>query len=68
MKFASHSTLVQSFELIMILVEHYVTGEKVMKRIIGEKILDLQRHNIEKVFHLTRVDQYLQISYNGLER
>lgn len=38
----SQCTLAQSFELIMTLVEHYVTEEKVVKRITGEIVLDLR--------------------------
>ena len=65
---ASHPTLVQSFKLIMTLEEHYVIEEKVVKSVTKEIILDLQPHNIEKVSHLLRADQYLQISYDGSER
>lgn len=36
--------------------KNYVFEERVFKSIIGEIILDLQHKNIEKVFHLPRVD------------
>ena len=39
---ASHSTLVQSSELVMALEENYVSEERVVKSITGEIILDLR--------------------------
>lgn len=56
---ASHPTLMQSLELIMTLAENYVSVERVMESITGEIILDLQPKNIDKVFHLLRVDQLI---------
>lgn len=66
--FVSHPTLFQSFELIMILAQHYVPDEKVVKSMTREIVLDLRPQYIEKVFHLRREDQYLQISYEGVNR
>ena len=53
---SSHPILVQSSELIMALAKNYVLEERVVKIITREIILDLRPKNIEKVFHLLRVD------------
>ena len=60
----SHPTSVQSSELIMALVENYVREEKVVQSSIREIVLDLRPRNIEKIFHLPRVDQYVKITYD----
>lgn len=39
-----------------------------VKSIIGEIILDLRLNNIEKFFHLPRVDQYVRLTYHQEER
>lgn len=64
---ASHPTSVQSSELIMKLLHHYVPREKVVKSVTGDLVLDLRPQKIKKVFHLPRTDQYLQISYEGVD-
>lgn len=65
---ALHPVLVQSSELIMALVENYVSEERVVKNIIGEIVLDLRPKNIEKVFHLLRENQYIRLTYHQAER
>ena len=52
----------------MTLTKHYVLEEKVVKSIIGEIFLDLQPKNIEKVFHLPRVGQFIRLTYEQAER
>ena len=64
----SHPTFVQSLELIMALAKNFVTEEKVVKSVIGKVFLDLQPWNIEKFFHLPKVDKYVHISYEGAKR
>lgn len=64
----SHPISVQSSELIMALAENYVSEERVVKRITREIILDLRPNNIEKLFHLPRVDQYIRLTYHQAER
>ena len=56
---ASHSTLVQFSKLIITLIDHYLSEEKVIKRLTKDIVLDLQPRNIKKVFPLPRADQYL---------
>lgn len=65
---ASHLISIQSLELIMALVENYVSEERVVKSITGEIMLDLRPKNIEKVFHFLRVDQYIRLTYHQAER
>ena len=65
---ASHLVLVQSSKLIMMLAERYFLEERVIKSITREIILDLQSNNIEKVFHLPRVDQFIKLTYHPVER
>lgn len=60
----SHLILVQSSKLIMALAENYVTKERVVKSITREIMLDLRPKNIEKVFYLLRVDQYIRLTYH----
>ena len=62
---ASHQTSVQSSDLIMTLAHHYVLEEKAVKSVTREIVLGLKPQNIEKVFHLPKVDQYLQITYDS---
>lgn len=52
----------------MPLAQYNVPEEKVFKSVIGEIVLDLRPQTIENVFHLPWVDQYLQISYEGVDR
>ena len=65
---ASQSTLVQFSKLIITLINHYLTEEKVIKRLIGEIVLDLQPRNIDKKFPLPREDQYVRLTYHQEER
>ena len=65
---ASHLGTVQSAELIMTLSRHFIPEERVVKSVTEEVVLDLQLDNIERVFHLTRADQFIQISYEVAER
>lgn len=52
----------------MTLSQHYVPKEKVVKSVTWEIILDIRPWNIEKVFHLPREDQYLQIFYEVVDK
>ena len=52
----------------MTLTEHFVPEERVVKRIIGEIILNLQPKNIENVFHLPRMDQIIRLTHEQVER
>ena len=52
----------------MTLAEYYVIEEKFVKSVTGEIVPDLQPRNIEKLFHLLRTNQYLHISYDGVDR
>ena len=54
-----HSTSVQSSKLIMTLAYHYMPKEKVIKSVTRDIVMDLRLCNIEKVFHLSWIDQYL---------
>ena len=53
---ASHATSMHSSELIMELVDNYITKENFVKSVTGKVALDLLPQNIEKVFHLPRDD------------
>ena len=64
----SHLVSVQSTNLIMDLSQHFVLDERVVKGVTEEVVLDLQPDNIERVFHLPRVDQFIQLSYKTTER
>lgn len=39
-----------------------------VKSVNGEVVLNLQPDNIERVFHLSRVDQFIRLSYESTER
>lgn len=65
---ASHPGTVQSTKLIMTLSRHFVPDERVVKNITGKAILDLWLDNIARVFHLPRVDQFIRLSYEAVER
>ena len=65
---ASHMGTVQSAKLIMTLSRHFVSDERVVKSVIGEVVLDLQPDKIERVFHLPRANQFIQLSYEAVER
>ena len=65
---ASHTVSVQSLELVMTLTKQLVLEERVVKSVTGEIILDLRLKNIEKVFHLLRIDQFIRLTYEQEER
>ncbi len=52
----SHPTSVQSLEIIMALAKNYVLEERFVKSVTREIVLNLRPRNIEKVFHLSRID------------
>ena len=52
----------------MTLEQYFVLEERVVKSMIGEVVLDLQPDNIERVFHLPRVDQFIRLSYEVVKR
>lgn len=49
MNVASHPTLVQSFGLVLILAEDYMSDEKVVKSVSGKIVCDLRPRNIAKI-------------------
>lgn len=51
----------------MALAENYVSEERVVKSVTGKIVLDLRPRNIEKSFHLPRIDQYVKITYDRVE-
>lgn len=53
---------------MMTLVENFVSKERVVKSITIEIILDLWPKNIEKVFHLPLVEQFIKLTYHQAER
>ena len=65
---ASHPGTIQSAELIMTLSQHFVPGERVVKSVSREVVLDLRPDNIERVFHFPRADQFIRLSYEIAER
>lgn len=65
---ASHPLSVQSAELVMTLAQHFILEERVVKNVTGEVVLDLRPNNIERVFHLLRVDQFIRLTYEEAER
>ena len=64
----SHLVSMQSFELMMTITQHYVLDEQIVKRLIGEMVLDLRPDNIEKVFHLPTSSSFCNISYEKARR
>ena len=52
----------------MTLAQHFIPEERVVKSVTEEVVLDLQPNNIERVFHLPRVDQFIRLSYETIER
>jgi hypothetical protein len=65
---ASHLVSVQSSELIMEMAQHYVADERIVKSVTGDIILDLHPDNIERVFHLPKLDNYYNISFDKAAR
>lgn len=51
----------------MTLTNHFVPKERVVKRIMGEIILDVRPKNIEKVFHLPREYQFIRLTNEKAE-
>ena len=64
---ASRPMLVQSLDLIMTLAQHFLPNERVVKSVTWEDVLDLWPDNIERVFHLPRVDQFIRLTYEIVE-
>ncbi len=52
----------------MALAQHFIYEEGVVKSVSGEVVLDLWLEKIERVFHLLRVEQFIRISYEEVER
>ena len=54
--------------MINTLTQHFFLEERVVKSVSREVVLDLQPNNIERVFHLPRVDQFIRLSYEVAKR
>ena len=52
----------------MALAKNYILEERVVKSITEEIVLNLRPKNIEKVFNLLRVDQYIRLAYHQARR
>ena len=52
----------------MTLAQNFVLEERVVKSLSGEFFLDLQPDKIERVFHLTRANQFIKLTYEVFER
>ena len=65
---AAHPISVQSSKLIMAIAQNYVPDEKIVWAIIGEMVLDIKPHAIQRAYHLLASDSYLSISYKDASR